>query len=232
MKTAERSAASPTNNAAYSGSWPGSTVRSNDRPPTKFLKKQKSHTLSWTVVLKSLQSAGTNTQLKEFLEKLLVRWTSLKQQDWDGMIREDLKDAPRLITSDDYGRGKSVKGETLNQINETNRARLKDLKAKIDPNIAHLEEALGDKRRSDLDWTKFLQQTISDYEVAFAQEAALERRRRQQLRQRAVNRSKARRIASAQSRGKGAFGTLLAALIVTVVTVTLVMFETLAWLMG
>jgi hypothetical protein len=77
-----------------------------------------------------------------------------------------------------------------------------------------------------------MQQTLSDYETAFAQEAALERRRRQQLRQRAVNRSKARRIQQVESRGKVAFGTLLAALSVTVVTVTVVMFETLAWLVG
>lgn len=77
-----------------------------------------------------------------------------------------------------------------------------------------------------------MQQTLSDYETAFAQEAALERRRRQQLRQRAVNRSKARRIDRAESRGKVAFGTLLAALSVTVVTVSVAMFETLAWLMG
>jgi hypothetical protein len=77
-----------------------------------------------------------------------------------------------------------------------------------------------------------MQQTLSEYEMAFAQEAALDRRRRQQLRQRAVNRSRARRIDRAESRGKVAFGTLLAALSVTVVTVTVVMFETLAWLMG
>lgn len=77
-----------------------------------------------------------------------------------------------------------------------------------------------------------MQQTLNDYETAFAQEAALERRRRQQLRQRAVNRSKARRIDRAESRGKVAFGTLLAALSVTVVTVSVAMFETLAWLMG
>jgi len=77
-----------------------------------------------------------------------------------------------------------------------------------------------------------MQQTLADYETAFAQEAAIERRRRQQLRQRAVNRSKARRIAYAESRGKVAFGTLLIALTFTVVTVTVVMFETLAWLVG
>ena len=77
-----------------------------------------------------------------------------------------------------------------------------------------------------------MQQTLSEYEVAFAQEAALDRRRRQQLRQRAVHRSRARRIDRAESRGKVAFGTLLATLSVTVVTVTVVMFVSLAWLMG
>jgi len=77
-----------------------------------------------------------------------------------------------------------------------------------------------------------MQQTISQYEVAFEQEAALERRRRQQLRQRAANRSRVRRIARTEQRGKVAFGTLLVALSFTVVTVTVVMFETLAWLMS
>jgi hypothetical protein len=77
-----------------------------------------------------------------------------------------------------------------------------------------------------------MQQTLSQYEVAFEQEAALERRRRQQLRQRAVNRSRARRVVRAEQRGKVAFGTLIAALTLTVVTVTVVMFETLAWLMS
>ena len=80
--------------------------------------------------------------------------------------------------------------------------------------------------------TMRMQQTLSQYEVAFEQEAALERRRRGQLRQRAVNRSRARRIARTEPRGKVAFGTLLVALSLTVVTVTVVMFETLAWLMG
>lgn len=77
-----------------------------------------------------------------------------------------------------------------------------------------------------------MRQSLSDYEMAFEQEAALERRRRQQLRQRAANRSRARRIFRTEQRGKVAFGTLLSALSLTVVTVTLVMFETLAWLMS
>lgn len=77
-----------------------------------------------------------------------------------------------------------------------------------------------------------MRQTLSDFEVAFEQETALDRRRRQQLRQRAVARSRARRIQRTEQRGKISFGALLTALTATVVTVTVVMFETLAWLMG
>ena len=74
--------------------------------------------------------------------------------------------------------------------------------------------------------------SMTQFEVAFEQEAALERRRRQQLRRRAVNRSRARRIQRTEQRGKVAFGVLVVALALTVVVVTVVMFETLAWLMG
>jgi hypothetical protein len=77
-----------------------------------------------------------------------------------------------------------------------------------------------------------MQQSLAQFEVAFEQEAAMERRRRTQLRQRAVARSKARRIQSAEQRGKVAFGSLFVALTLTVVTVVVVMFETLAWLMS
>jgi hypothetical protein len=77
-----------------------------------------------------------------------------------------------------------------------------------------------------------MQQSISQFETAFEQEAALERRRRQQLRQRSVTRSRARRIQRTEQRGNVAFGVLVVALTLTVVVVSLVMFETLAWLMG
>jgi hypothetical protein len=77
-----------------------------------------------------------------------------------------------------------------------------------------------------------MQQSITHFELAFEQEIALERRRRQQLRQRAVQRSRVRRMVRTEQRGKVAFGVLFAALSLTVVTVTLVMFETLALLMG
>jgi hypothetical protein len=77
-----------------------------------------------------------------------------------------------------------------------------------------------------------MRQSISQFEVAFEQEATLERRRRQQLRQRAANRSRARRIQRVEQRGNVAFGVLVLALMLTAVVVTVVMFETLAWLMG
>jgi hypothetical protein len=77
-----------------------------------------------------------------------------------------------------------------------------------------------------------MRQSIAQFEVAFEQEAALERRRRLQLRQRAVNRSRARRIQRTEQHGTVAFGVLVVALTLTAVTVVVVMFETLAWLMG
>ncbi|MGZ5375085.1 MAG: hypothetical protein ACXWEF_01390 [Solirubrobacterales bacterium] len=61
---------------------------------------------------------------------------------------------------------------------------------------------------------------------------ALERRRREQLRKRASNRSRARRIERTETRGSIRFGVLLVCLTVTVVTVVIAMFETLAWLMA
>ena len=75
-------------------------------------------------------------------------------------------------------------------------------------------------------------QSISQFELEFERETALDRLRRQQLRQRAANRSRARRITRTEQRGKVAFSVLFVALAATVVTVTLVMFETLAWLMS
>ena len=77
-----------------------------------------------------------------------------------------------------------------------------------------------------------MQESIESFEMAFEQEAALERRRRKQLRQRAANRSRARSIQQTEQRGNVAFGVLIVALSVTVITVAVVMFESLAWLMG
>jgi hypothetical protein len=77
-----------------------------------------------------------------------------------------------------------------------------------------------------------MRQSSAQFELAFEQEAALERRRRKQLRQRAANRSRVRRIQRTEQRGNVAFSALVIGLTITVVTVTVVMFETLAWLMS
>jgi hypothetical protein len=77
-----------------------------------------------------------------------------------------------------------------------------------------------------------MHQDLDEFEVMFEQEATAERRRRQQLRQRAADRSRARRIQTTEKRGNVGFGVLLLALTATVIVVTIVMFETLAWLMA
>ncbi len=77
-----------------------------------------------------------------------------------------------------------------------------------------------------------MRQSLAEYEVAFERETMLERQRRQALRKRAADRSRARRIARAEQRGNVAFGVLVICITFTVVTVTVAMFETLAWLMG
>ena len=77
-----------------------------------------------------------------------------------------------------------------------------------------------------------MRQSLDQFEVAFEQEAALERQRRAQLRRRTSDRSRARRIHTTEKRGNVGFGLLLFALTLTVIVVTVVMFETLAWLMA
>jgi len=77
-----------------------------------------------------------------------------------------------------------------------------------------------------------MSESFESFELAFEQEAAIERRRREQLRQRSANRSRARRIQRTEQRGTVAFGVLVVALSLTVLTVAVVMFESLAWLMG
>ncbi|MGH2966939.1 MAG: hypothetical protein ACRDMH_16375 [Solirubrobacterales bacterium] len=77
-----------------------------------------------------------------------------------------------------------------------------------------------------------MSESFESFELAFEQEAAIERRRREQLRQRSANRSRARRIQRTEQRGTVAFGVLVVSLSLTVLTVAVVMFESLAWLMG
>lgn len=80
--------------------------------------------------------------------------------------------------------------------------------------------------------TMRMRQSISQFETAFEQEASLERRRREQLRRRAANRSRARRITRTEQDGKVRFSVLAVSLSVTVVAVVVAMFEALAFLMA
>jgi len=77
-----------------------------------------------------------------------------------------------------------------------------------------------------------MRQSISQFEVAFEQETTLERRRREQLRRRAAKRSVQRRIHRTEQAGKVRFSVLVVCLTVTVVTVSIVMFEALSLLMS
>ena len=76
-----------------------------------------------------------------------------------------------------------------------------------------------------------MRQSISQFETAFEQETALERRRREQLRRRAANRSRERRIVRSEQEGKVRFSVLAVCLTVTVIVVVVTMFEALAFLM-
>lgn len=77
-----------------------------------------------------------------------------------------------------------------------------------------------------------MDRTVDDFEEAFEREARVEAQRRRDLRVRASNRSRARHIVRGEQRGRVRFGVLFIALTATVVTVVVVMFETLAWLVG
>jgi hypothetical protein len=77
-----------------------------------------------------------------------------------------------------------------------------------------------------------MKQSISQFESAFEQETSLERRRREQLRQRAANRSRARRVERSQQSGTVRFSVLAICLMVTVIVVAVAMFEALSMLIS
>ena len=77
-----------------------------------------------------------------------------------------------------------------------------------------------------------MRQSINQFEVAFEQETTLERRRREQLRRRAANRSRERRITRKEQHSKVRFSVLAVCLTATVVVVVVSMFEALSFLMA
>jgi hypothetical protein len=77
-----------------------------------------------------------------------------------------------------------------------------------------------------------MQQSASDWEQAFEKEQDAERDRRERLRRQAANRSRSRRYQRVSKQGNLRFVALVAAILLTSVVVTVVMFESLALLIG
>ena len=77
-----------------------------------------------------------------------------------------------------------------------------------------------------------MRQSLVQLERDFEQEAVLERGRREQLRRQAIERTRVRRRAKIMKGQQLRFLLLMASIALTVVVVTVVMFQTLAWLMG
>jgi hypothetical protein len=77
-----------------------------------------------------------------------------------------------------------------------------------------------------------MRQSLAQIERSFEQEAVEERVRRQHLRRAAIERTRVRRRAKIENGQKLRFTLLTVSIVLTVVVVTIAMFETLAWLMG
>jgi hypothetical protein len=77
-----------------------------------------------------------------------------------------------------------------------------------------------------------MRQSLAQLERSFEQEAARERAHRRELRRTAATRSRVRRKARVEQLQKLRFTILLVMIALTVVIVTVAMFETLAWLIG
>ena len=77
-----------------------------------------------------------------------------------------------------------------------------------------------------------MRQSMAQLEREFEEQAVLERRSREQLRRAALKRTRTRRREKIERGQQLRFLLLIASIALTVVVVTVVMFETLAWLMG
>lgn len=77
-----------------------------------------------------------------------------------------------------------------------------------------------------------LRRTLDEFEEEFEQAQIIDARRRLEIKRRAHNRTRARHIVKTEKRGRVRFSVLAVCLTATVVVVVLVMFETLAWLVG
>jgi anti-sigma-K factor RskA len=77
-----------------------------------------------------------------------------------------------------------------------------------------------------------MRQSIAQLEQAFFEETTQDRVRREQLRETAAQRSRARQRERVHKHGSWRFAFLVLSIIVTAVVVTIAMFETLYYVMG
>jgi hypothetical protein len=77
-----------------------------------------------------------------------------------------------------------------------------------------------------------MRQSLAQLEESFEQATAVERDRRRELQRTVVQRTRVRRRAKIEQSQNLRFLLLLTAISLTVVGVTIAMFETLAWLLG
>ena len=77
-----------------------------------------------------------------------------------------------------------------------------------------------------------MRQSLAQFEAAFREEAAQSVVRRERLRKEAVHRARRRRYERVEKQGRMRFILLAAAIVATALVVTVVMFETLALLVG
>ena len=77
-----------------------------------------------------------------------------------------------------------------------------------------------------------MRQSLDEFERAFVEETHVDRVRRESLRRKAVLRSRQRNLEKVHKRGTARFIMLVLMIIATAVVVTIVMFQTLAYVMG
>ena len=77
-----------------------------------------------------------------------------------------------------------------------------------------------------------MRQSLDEFERAFHEETYVDRVRRESLRRRAIIRSRHRRLEKVNKRGTLRYIMLVLMIIATAVVVTIVMFQTLAYVMG
>jgi hypothetical protein len=77
-----------------------------------------------------------------------------------------------------------------------------------------------------------MRQSMASIERQFERDAALDRKRREHMRRAAVQRTRVRRRERIEKHQTLRFFGLLLSIVATAVIVTVVMFQTLAWLLG